>query len=282
MSEPAAPATTTNSAANANTAGLVTQNSNAALREPQGAGAPARGHGGADAQPAEADAVREADQPSAASPAPPPPAASAEAPAVLSKSGPKPVATEEGEVARGDNKEKSENRDKSARASEPAEDVASNDAAAQRSRASQSRMNEVQMPDGGARNQQKRGADNNASTGYGNAAGGAGAAPKDSERERASSRSESSGRTRAARQVEQKTDDEGGAQTRNAAGHRFRREGSAWVDVNYKSSLPSTGVRRGTEAFRALVADVPEVGRVAEAFGGEVIVVVGGHAYHIR
>ena len=36
------------------------------------------------------------------------------------------------------------------------------------------------------------------------------------------------------------------------------------------------------EAFRALVADVPEVSRVAEAIGGEVIVEVGGCAYHIR
>ena len=73
-----------------------------------------------------------------------------------------------------------------------------------------------------------------------------------------------------------------GGDTRTAAGHRFHREGNAWVDVNYKSSMPSTGVRRGTDAFRALVADVPEVGRVAEALGGEVIVVVGGRAYRIR
>jgi hypothetical protein len=52
--------------------------------------------------------------------------------------------------------------------------------------------------------------------------------------------------------------------------------------VNYKSSMSSTGVRRGTEPFRALVADVPEVGRVAEAISGEVIVVVRGRAYRIR
>jgi 3-hydroxyisobutyrate dehydrogenase-like beta-hydroxyacid dehydrogenase len=46
--------------------------------------------------------------------------------------------------------------------------------------------------------------------------------------------------------------------------------------------MRSTGVRRGTEAFRALVADVPAVGRVAEALSGEVVVVVGGRAYRIR
>jgi hypothetical protein len=46
--------------------------------------------------------------------------------------------------------------------------------------------------------------------------------------------------------------------------------------------MPSTGVRRGSEAFRALVADIPVIGRVAEQIGGEVVVVVSGRAYRIR
>ena len=89
----------------------------------------------------------------------------------------------------------------------------------------------------------------------------------------------------AAKEAERKADEDETARdgdTRSTAGHRFRREGSVWIDVNYKSSMPSTGVRRGTEAFRALVADVPVVGRVAADIGGEVVVVVGGHAYRIR
>lgn len=284
MKETNAPTTATDSAANGNIDGLVAQNSNAAPRGEQGAGASSsaqtRGHGGTEAEPAEAETKREESQPSAA-PQPPPPAAAAEPPA-LSKAAPKTATTEEGETARADNnKEKSENRDKSVRGAEPADDVASNDAMVQRSR---SRANQVQMPDGGTSNQ-KRAADNNASSGYGNVAGAGGttAPPKESERERAGgSRSEALGRTHAARQQERKDDDEKDSQTRTAAGHRFRREGSKWVDVNYKDSMPSTGVRRGTEYFRALVADVPEVGRVAAAIGGEVIVVVGGHAYTIR
>jgi hypothetical protein len=79
-------------------------------------------------------------------------------------------------------------------------------------------------------------------------------------------------------------DDEDGrkGETRSAAGHSFRREGGAWVDVNYKSSMSSTGVRRGTDSFRALVADIPELGRVAEQLGGEVVVVIRGRAYRIR
>ncbi|HVF55428.1 MAG TPA: zf-HC2 domain-containing protein [Pyrinomonadaceae bacterium] len=70
--------------------------------------------------------------------------------------------------------------------------------------------------------------------------------------------------------------------TRSAAGHRFRRQGDAWIDVNYRSSMSMTGVRRGTEEFRALVADLPELGRIAGQLGGEVIAVINGRAYRIR
>ena len=72
------------------------------------------------------------------------------------------------------------------------------------------------------------------------------------------------------------------AETRSVAGHRFRRAGGAWVDVNYKSSMSSTGVRRGTDSYRALVADLPELGRVAEQLSGEVVVVIRSRAYRIR
>ncbi|MFL6256957.1 MAG: zf-HC2 domain-containing protein [Pyrinomonadaceae bacterium] len=288
IKEPTAPTTTNDSAANANIGGLVAQNSNAAPHEEQGAGAsPAqtRGHGGTEAQPGDVAADKAEAQPpstaTTAAPPPPPPAAAADELSTLSKAAPKTATTEEGEAAKADNnKEKSENRDKSVRGAEPGDDVASNDAIAQRSR---SRMNQVQMPDGGTSNQ-KRAADNNASGNSGNAAGAGSttAPPKESDRERAGTRSEVASRARAPKQAERKDEDEREGQTRTAGGHRFRREGSKWVDVNYKSSMPSTGVHRGTESFRALVADVPEVGRVAEAIGGEVIVVVGGHAYTIR
>jgi hypothetical protein len=70
--------------------------------------------------------------------------------------------------------------------------------------------------------------------------------------------------------------------TRSVAGHKFRREGGAWVDVNYKPSMSSTGVRRGTDQYRALVADLPELGRIADQLGGEVVVVIKGRAYRIR
>lgn len=70
--------------------------------------------------------------------------------------------------------------------------------------------------------------------------------------------------------------------TRSVGGRRYRREGGAWVDTNYRPSMSMTGVRRGTEAYRALVADIPELGRIAEQLGGEVVTVVRGRAYRIR
>ncbi|HEX8146710.1 MAG TPA: hypothetical protein VF591_05995 [Pyrinomonadaceae bacterium] len=289
QSAPSAPAASNTGTTASNPELTEAQNGNAAPREATAAGVQPgepKGHGGVEARPAEAYADRpdrEVAQPSVAAQPPPPPAAAAtEGPVELSKSAPKPVAAEEGEVARVDSKEKSENRDKSARASETADEVVANDAPVQRR--AQPRVNQVQMPDGSdARNNQKRSADNNATGVYGGGSAGTAAAPRESER--AGSRSEAQGRARASRQAEKKADEDEVARvgdTRAAAGHRFRREGSAWVDVNYKPSMPSTGVRRGTDSFRALVADVPEVGRVAAAIGGEVVVVVGGRAYRIR
>jgi hypothetical protein len=92
-------------------------------------------------------------------------------------------------------------------------------------------------------------------------------------------------RSRAAKPRDKQEDDEAAAaepETVNVSGHRFRRQGGAWVDVKYNTSMRSTGVRRGTDGFRALVADIPEVGRIAEQLAGEVVVVVKGRAYRIR
>jgi hypothetical protein len=155
-----------------------------------------------------------------------------------------------------------------------ADEVASNEQS--RQRAATPRNYEAQSPDG-SRNQ-SRGAGNNS------VSGGALASPRDdrdSRRENAAPSRRGAGVRQEARQ------DDGRAantaeESRSVAGHRFRREGGAWVDVNYKRSMASTGVRRGTDAYRALVADIPEIGRVAEQLGGEVTVVVRGRAYHIR
>lgn len=71
------------------------------------------------------------------------------------------------------------------------------------------------------------------------------------------------------------------APTRTVAGKRFRQQNGIWVDTAYSSSRSASRVKRGSERFRALVADEPIIGTVANSFGGDVIVVAGGRAYHI-
>ena len=222
-----------------------------------------------------------------AAPPPPPSASSPEAaPVEIAKSAPRPVAAETSQpVSKSDGGDS--NKEKSVRSAEPVDEVAANEAATQQQRRAANTRAANELPDGGNRAQKR--ADTNTSNIYGenNAPR---SAPRESEREDRD-RSGSGGGALAARRgrantrTEQKTEDDETTrvgETRSAAGHRFRREGSAWVDVNYKPSMRSTGVRRGTDAFRALVADVPVIGRVAEQLGGEVIVVVSGRAYRIR
>jgi hypothetical protein len=71
------------------------------------------------------------------------------------------------------------------------------------------------------------------------------------------------------------------AERRVVEGHEFRRQGGAWVDMRYSSSMSTVKVRRGSESFRSLVADIPEVGRAAAQLPGTVIIVARGRAYRI-
>jgi hypothetical protein len=72
------------------------------------------------------------------------------------------------------------------------------------------------------------------------------------------------------------------AETRTVAGRKFRREGDSWIDTAYNSSRATTVVRRNSEQYRALVADEPEIARIANSLGGEVVVVWKGRAYKIK
>ncbi|HSB28628.1 MAG TPA: zf-HC2 domain-containing protein [Pyrinomonadaceae bacterium] len=74
--------------------------------------------------------------------------------------------------------------------------------------------------------------------------------------------------------------DEG--ETTSVAGHRFRKTGSVWIDVEYSSSQATTNVARSSEQYRALVADEPGIRSIADQLHGEVIVVWKGRAYRIR
>lgn len=69
---------------------------------------------------------------------------------------------------------------------------------------------------------------------------------------------------------------------RSVSGRQFRRQGNVWVDSSYESSRATINVTRGSDQFRALVADEPDIRAIANQLGGEVIVVWKGKAYRIR
>ena len=71
-------------------------------------------------------------------------------------------------------------------------------------------------------------------------------------------------------------------ETRTVSGRRFRRQGNAWVDSAYQSSHGVTTVGRGSEHFRALMADEPGLLAIVQRLGGEVVVVWKNRAYRFR
>lgn len=75
--------------------------------------------------------------------------------------------------------------------------------------------------------------------------------------------------------------DESMAETRSAGGRQFRKQGGAWVDTAYNASRGAVNVARGSEQYRALVADEPGIGSIANQLGGTVIVVWKNRAYRI-
>jgi hypothetical protein len=72
------------------------------------------------------------------------------------------------------------------------------------------------------------------------------------------------------------------AETRTVAGREFAREGNTWVDTAYNASRTTIRVARGSEQFRALVADEPGLRAIAQQLNGVVIVVWKTQAYRIQ
>ena len=71
------------------------------------------------------------------------------------------------------------------------------------------------------------------------------------------------------------------AETRTAAGRRFRKERGIWVDTAYAGGA-TTDLARGSEQYRALVADEPEIKKIADQLDGQIVVVWKGRAYRIK
>ena len=72
------------------------------------------------------------------------------------------------------------------------------------------------------------------------------------------------------------------ANIRIVAGRRFQRKGGGWVDTAYDSSKDVITVARGSEQYRALVADEPEIKTIADQLEGEILVVWKNRTYRIR
>jgi hypothetical protein len=79
-----------------------------------------------------------------------------------------------------------------------------------------------------------------------------------------------------------KKDSDDEVETRSVSGRRFRRQGSAWIDTAYDSARRTINISRGSEQFRALIADEPAIRTIAEKLNGVVIVVWNGRAYRIQ
>ncbi len=78
-----------------------------------------------------------------------------------------------------------------------------------------------------------------------------------------------------------RSDEDKETRTVDVAGHRFRKQGNGWVDTGYDSRA-TINVTRGSEQYRALVADEPGIRTIADQLHGEVILIWKGRAYRIR
>jgi hypothetical protein len=70
--------------------------------------------------------------------------------------------------------------------------------------------------------------------------------------------------------------------TRTVAGRRFYQRDGVWFDTSFKSGMAVTSVTRGSDQYRALVADEPEIATIANQLNGQIYVVWKGRGYHIK
>ena len=69
------------------------------------------------------------------------------------------------------------------------------------------------------------------------------------------------------------------SETRSAGGRKFRRQGNAWVDSKFKTSMSVRNVSRSSEEFEKLDSGLRAI---AQQLSGEIVVVWKGKAYRIR
>ncbi len=75
---------------------------------------------------------------------------------------------------------------------------------------------------------------------------------------------------------------ESSTETRKVGGHVFRRQGSAWVDTAYTSSMSLVNIARGSDEYLSLIENDSSLRKIVEQLSGEVIVVWKSKAYRVR
>jgi len=76
--------------------------------------------------------------------------------------------------------------------------------------------------------------------------------------------------------------DDSSSETRSVAGRRFRKQGGVWVDTAYEAPRATMDLKRGSEPYRTLIADEPQIKTIADQLDGEIIVMWKGRAYRIQ
>jgi hypothetical protein len=69
------------------------------------------------------------------------------------------------------------------------------------------------------------------------------------------------------------------ADTRTVGGRKFKRQGSAWIDVKLKSSMSIRTISRGSDEFEKLDTGLRSI---SQQFSGPIVVVWKGKAYRIQ
>jgi hypothetical protein len=82
--------------------------------------------------------------------------------------------------------------------------------------------------------------------------------------------------------ADQEDKDKNDPETRTVAGRHFRKRGGVWIDTAFNSSHSATNLTRGSEQYRALIADEPAIKTIADQLEGEILVVWKGRPYHIQ
>jgi hypothetical protein len=78
---------------------------------------------------------------------------------------------------------------------------------------------------------------------------------------------------------EKQSAEEEAPEPRSVGGHKFRRQGSGWIDQKFKSSMAMKSISRGSDEFKELDSGLQSI---AQQLSGQVIVVWKGHAYLIK